>query len=235
MCLSKCYICHSWKVKKWRVSLSFEKAYNSFWHLLQCCWYRSNVNAKQDHWSKNTKPYKRLQEVHWSQLWHINTMYQITLCPHGKKNKDKTIQSYRECGNVKHWRVQYSPNENLDKAVCKWLLAVRNKNAVVNTLILKEKSSIFAKVFGITDFVPSDGWITHWKRWFNISFKKISGEGASCTPEMVSPWKETSLPRLLSNYDLKDITPTNLMVNKEQCIGGKQSMVRITGMAASNA
>ena len=121
------------------------------------------------------------------------------------KNKDKIIQSCRECGNVKRRRVRYSPNENLDKAVYKWLLAVRSKNVVVSTLILKEKSSIFAKAFGITDFAPSDGWIMRWKRRFNISFKKISGEGVSCTPEMVSPWKETSLPTLLSNYDLKDI------------------------------
>ena len=163
------------------------------------------------------------------------------------KNKDKIIQSYRECGNVKRRRVRYSPSENLDKAVYKWLLAVRSKNAVVNTLILKEKMSIFAKVFGITDFVPSDGWITRWKSRFNISFKKIIGEGASCTPEMVSPWKETSLPTLLSNYDLKDIynadefglfyqmhPEKSLHLKKEQCIGGKQSKVRITGMAASN-
>ena len=55
------------------------------------------------------------------------------------KNKDKIIQSYRECGNVKRRRLRYSPNENSDKAVYKWLLAVRSKNAVVNTLILKEK------------------------------------------------------------------------------------------------
>ena len=121
------------------------------------------------------------------------------------KNKEKIIQSYREYGNVKRQRIRYSPNENLDKAVYKWLLAVRSKNAVVNTLILKGKSSIFAKAFGITDFVPSDSWITRLKRQFNISFKKISGEGVSCTPEMVSSWKETSLPTLLSNYDLKDV------------------------------
>ena len=78
-------------------------------------------------------------------------------------------------------------------------------DAVINTLILKEKLSIFAKAFVITDFVPSDGWIMRWKRRFNISFKKISGERASCTPEMVSPWKETSLLTLLSSYDLKNI------------------------------
>ena len=121
------------------------------------------------------------------------------------KSKGKIIQSYRECGNVNRQRIRYSPNENLDKAVYKCLLVVRGKNAAVSALILKEKSSTFAKAFGITDFVPSDSWITLWKRRFNISFKKISGKGVSCTPEMISPWKETSLPILLSSYDLKVI------------------------------
>ena len=46
----------------------------------------------------------------------------------------------------------------------KWLLTVRSKNVVVNNLLVKEKASFFSKTFGITDFVPSDGWITHWKR-----------------------------------------------------------------------
>ena len=50
--------------------------------------------------------------------------------------KGQIIPSYRECGNVKRRRLRYSPNENSDKAVYKWLLAVRSKNAVVNTLIL---------------------------------------------------------------------------------------------------
>ena len=76
-----------------------------------------------------------------------------------------------------------------------WLLPVGSKNAVVNTLILKEKASFSAKAF---DFVPSDSWVTPWKRPFNISLKKISGQGKSCTPEMIASWKETSFPTLLS-------------------------------------
>ena len=61
-------------------------------------------------------------------------------------------------------------------------------------------------------------------------------------------WKETSFPTLLSNYELKDIynadefglfyqihPEKSLHLKKEQCIGGKQCKVRITGMAASNA
>ena len=70
----------------------------------------------------------------------------------------------------------------------------------------------------------------------------------SCTPEVDSPWKETILATLLSKYDRKDIynadefgpfyqihPEKSLHLKKEQCIGGKQSKFRITGMAASNA
>ena len=65
---------------------------------------------------------------------------------------------------------------------------------------------------------------------------------------MVSVWWETSLPILLSNYDLKDIYNTDEFVlfyqslpNKtyqlksEKCYGGKLSKICITGMAAANA
>ena len=55
------------------------------------------------------------------------------------KNKDKIMQSYRQCGNIKRQRIRYSKNQSLDKAVCIWLLTVRSKNVVANTLMLKEK------------------------------------------------------------------------------------------------
>ena len=65
---------------------------------------------------------------------------------------------------VKRRRTCYLPNESLDRAVYKWLLMVRSKNAVDNTLMLKEKASFFAKAFGMSDFVPSGSWILHWKQ-----------------------------------------------------------------------
>ena len=39
----------------------------------------------------------------------------------------------------------------------------------------------------------------------HLTFKTASGESKSVTPEMVDGWLETSLPTLLSNYELKDI------------------------------
>ena len=65
---------------------------------------------------------------------------------------------------------------------------------------------------------------------------------------MVAPWNETTLPTLLSKYDLKDIFNADefglfyqCLPNKtyhfkgQKCSGGKNSEVRLTGMAAGNA
>ena len=65
---------------------------------------------------------------------------------------------------------------------------------------------------------------------------------------MIAPWKKTSLPALLSNYDLQNIynadefglfyqmhPEKSLHLKKEKCIGGKQRKVRITGIVSSNA
>ena len=65
---------------------------------------------------------------------------------------------------------------------------------------------------------------------------------------MVNAWSETSLPTLLSNYDLEDIYNADEFgifyqclpnetyeLKSEKCYGGKLSKIHITGMAAANA
>ena len=78
--------------------------------------------------------------------------------------------------------------------------------------------------------------------------KTISGESASVTTEMTAPWNETTLPTLLSNYKLEDKFNTDKFglfyqclpsktyhSSEEKCSGGKNSKVRLTGMAAAGA
>ena len=65
---------------------------------------------------------------------------------------------------------------------------------------------------------------------------------------MTTSWNETTLPTLLSNYELKDVFNADefglfyqCLPNKtyhfkgENCSGGKRSKVRLTGMAAGSA
>ena len=54
----------------------------------------------------------------------------------------------------------------------------------------------------IENFHASDGWLDRWKKRYNVSFKKVSGEGNACTDEMTATWAETTLPTMLSKYEL---------------------------------
>ena len=81
-----------------------------------------------------------------------------------------------------------------------------------------------------------------------ISLKTIVGESTSVSKEMTAPWKETTLPTLLSNYKWEDIYNADEFGLFYQCLPGKtnhfsgekcsackSSKIRLTGMAAANA
>ena len=100
----------------------------------------------------------------------------------------------------------------------------------------------------IENFHASDGWLDRWKKRYNVSFKKISGEGNACTDEMTAPWAETTLPTMLSKYELNQIynadefglfyraqPEKSLHLKDERCVGGKHSKLRLTGLVAANA
>ena len=82
----------------------------------------------------------------------------------------------------------------------------------------------------------------------NVTFKTAVGESNSVQPEMVASWFETALRTLLSNYKLEDIFNADefglfyqwlpnktLHLKSEKCSGGKNSKIRVTGLAAANS
>ena len=100
----------------------------------------------------------------------------------------------------------------------------------------------------IQNFEASDGWQDRWKKRFNVSFKTVSAESNAYTDEMVAPWEQTTLPTILSKYDLNQIYNADefglfyrnqlyksLHLKNENCVGGKHSKLRLTGLAAANA
>ena len=71
-----------------------------------------------------------------------------------------------------------------------------------------------------------------------MSFKTVSGESNACTDEMVAPWEQTTLPTILSKYDLNQICNADelsLHLKNENCVGGKHSKLRLTGLTTANA
>ena len=122
------------------------------------------------------------------------------------KNKEKIFESMKTQGNKsKRRRLKQGTFANLDDLIFKWLLTVRSRNVVVSASILKTKAKELAEKINIKGFQASDGWLDRWKNRYNVSFKTVSGEGNSCTAEMTTPWKETTLHTILSRYNLDEI------------------------------
>ena len=128
-------------------------------------------------------------------------------------------------------------------------MAARSNNIPVSGLVLQDKANNLAKALGIwMTLKRRTAGLDRWKARNNVSFKTVSGEAKSCTPEMTAQWKETRLPTILSRYELKDIfnadefglffqaLPNRTFELKgEKCIGGKHSKLRFTGISAASA
>ena len=82
----------------------------------------------------------------------------------------------------------------------------------------------------------------------NISFKMVSAKSKAVTPEMVAGWNETTLPTLISNYDLENIynadkfglfyqclPDKSYQLKTGKCLGVTYSKIRITSLPVANA
>ena len=129
----------------------------------------------------------------------------------------------------------------------KWVLVVRSRDVAVLVLVFKTKAIEFAEKMNVENFKVSDGWLDRWKKRFNVSFKMVSGESNARTDEMVAPWEQTTLLTILSKYDLNQIynahkfglfyraqPDKSLHLKNENCVGGKHSKLRLTGLTAAN-
>ncbi|EDO40000.1 predicted protein [Nematostella vectensis] len=142
-------------------------------------------------------------------------------------------------------------NEDLEKALYTWSVRMKQQGVPISGPVLKETAIHFANELisiVLSGFVGSNGWIDRWKKRQDVAFKTVSGEILSCTLEMTASWEESTLPTLLSKYALEDMfdadefglfykaLPDKLMHLKLQsCVGGKQSKVRLTGLAAASS
>ena len=122
-----------------------------------------------------------------------------------KKNRDKIVTAFKSSGGTKRQRIKEGTLEQVRLACFKWLMIQRSENIPIHGKIIQEKPLEFAKELNLEKFQASGGWLHSWRARYNISFKEVSGESKSVTPEMTAAWKETSLSTILSRYELKDI------------------------------
>ncbi|XP_046608718.1 tigger transposable element-derived protein 6-like [Neodiprion virginianus] len=149
----------------------------------------------------------------------------------------------------KRTRTQEGRFSDLDKALLTWFQQKRAANIPVSGPMLQEQALIFAKKLNVTaDFKASAGWVFKFKKRCGITGRSVCGEANSVDEATVEQWKNIDLPRIIKNYDLRDIYNTdetglffNLLPSKtlaekgDPCHGGKQSKQRLTVLLTANA
>ena len=121
------------------------------------------------------------------------------------KNKYKIFKATKKGRNSKRHRLRQGTFANLDQVMFKWLLVVQSRDVAVSALVFKAKAIEFVDKMNIENFKASYDWLDRWKKQFNVSFKTVSGESNACTDELLSNWQQTTLPTILSKYNLNQI------------------------------
>ena len=95
---------------------------------------------------------------------------------HWLKKKTEIFEAVeRNHVSKKRKRMKTATYEELDYAMYKWLQNARHNNIPISGTIFKEKALEFTKSLEIQDFHASNGWVSRWKKRFNVSFKTVSG------------------------------------------------------------
>ncbi|XP_046391623.1 tigger transposable element-derived protein 6-like [Ischnura elegans] len=144
-------------------------------------------------------------------------------------------------------RSRSCKNDELDRKVFEWFTEVRSANIPLSGSILQDRAKTIALKLGIDDFHSSNGWLSRFKRRWNLTTLRVCGEEAAVDVAVVEEWKK-NLPSLVAGYDPKDIfnadesgffynlLPDSTLATKgEICHGGKRSKERLTVLFCTNS
>ena len=162
------------------------------------------------------------------------------------KNKHKIMETY-DCSNPERKRQRLSTYDDIERALIDWFKQTRGNTVPVSGPLLAAQAQKFAAALGNAEFQCSSGWLDQFKQWHGITFKCISGESAAVAQELMTEWKDSSLPAILQEYALRDIynmdetgifyrlTPDRTLTFKgDSCHDGKKSKERITAAVCAN-
>ena len=162
-------------------------------------------------------------------------------------NKAKIIKLY-ENGKISltSKKCRFSKNIEVDEALLEWFKNARAKNLPITGNILSAKAEDFAALLQV-DFKITNGWLHRFKKRHDIVCNFLCGESEVVNEDIVKKWQEIELPKLIENYDSKNIfnadesglffkaRPNKSLAFKgEKCHDGKKSKDRITVLFCCN-
>ena len=156
-------------------------------------------------------------------------------------NKEKIVTAYETNEPGERKRCRAATFTDVNEAIYKWYLLVRQRNIPVSGPMLQEEArEIATRLDPSTTFKASNGWLDSFKKRHSIKQMTVSGECGDVRDETVSGWKER-LKTLMIGYKPEDIWNTDetgcfyralpektLSDKKKECRGGKKAKERIT-------
>ncbi|KAL4104351.1 hypothetical protein QTP88_019652 [Uroleucon formosanum] len=102
-----------------------------------------------------------------------------------KKKVLEAVKSGRKKDIAEEFGIPASTLTTIIKNI-KWFKQCRDANVSIGGPILKEKAENFAKSLGHEQFKTSNGWLENFKKRHDISFRKVCGESAGISDNVVN-------------------------------------------------
>ena len=102
-------------------------------------------------------------------------------------------------------RKRSGKDEQVDQALKKWFMEVREKDACVNGPLLKQKAEELARKMGKESFKATNGWFCRWLQRENVTYKKPQGESGEADLKAANNWIRDVWPSIISECTPADI------------------------------
>jgi hypothetical protein len=163
--------------------------------------------------------------------------------------KNEIREQIQKCGNAcKKRKTGKEPTfSEMETVLFTWYQQARASNMPIDGTILREKAKIIAVKLNIDYFSASSDWLSSFKDWHGLVFKKLAGESAEVSVKSTDAWLEC-LPSLLEGFEPRDVysadetglffnvLPDRTLVYKgETCHGGRHTKDRLTVLLCVNS
>ena len=165
------------------------------------------------------------------------------------KRKHEYIDDYESNKNKKVKRkLKDDTGQQINDQVYEWFVAQRSKNIAISGPLLQEYARKVSEELNsaTNSFQASNGWLEKFKIRYNIHFRTICGESRSVDQTIVDDWKSRLLS-MIEHYKPEDVfnvdetglffklmPDKSMVVDKNDCRGGKKSKDRYTVMLCGN-
>jgi hypothetical protein len=107
--------------------------------------------------------------------------------------KNETREQIQKCGNAckKRKTSMESTFAELETVLFTWSQQARASNIPIDGTILREKAKIIAAQMNIDYFSAYNGWLSRFKYWHGLVYKKLAGESAEVSVKITNAWLES--------------------------------------------